>query len=221
MPAMCTGPRTRWMPRDVWRSRPRATGASPSAASNATTGCLTSIPAGSSNAMQSLSRTYDLLGNPLSCSDANTKLSERFTHDAPSRLISTALNLISASPAKNFSYSALGKMLSKSDVGNCSYARRRARCDDQERSEQGLPVYQDRSGRCVGRKARRFRGGKSRLSGAASSWSRAAVRSICCFIPAIDAFCGVTARKTKRGSSHASGRIMPSCIRKSIWSEKL
>jgi YD repeat-containing protein len=37
--------------------------------------------------VQSQSYTYDLLGNPLSRSDANTNLSESFTYDALSRLI--------------------------------------------------------------------------------------------------------------------------------------
>jgi YD repeat-containing protein len=43
--------------------------------------------------VQSQSCTYDLLGNPLSRSDANTNLSESFTYDALSRLTSTTVNL--------------------------------------------------------------------------------------------------------------------------------
>ena len=57
---------------------------------NATTGRLTNVSTGSGNAVQSQSYTYDLLGNPLSRSDANTHLSESFTYDALSRLTSIA-----------------------------------------------------------------------------------------------------------------------------------
>ena len=55
---------------------------------NATTGCLTIVSSGSGNAEQSQSYTYDLLGNPLSRSDANTNLSETLTYDALNLLMS-------------------------------------------------------------------------------------------------------------------------------------
>jgi len=89
---------------------------------NATTGRLTNVSTGSGNAVQSQSYTYDLLGNPLSRSDANTNLSESFVYDALSRLTSATVNLSPTPLAKTFSYSAIGNVLSKSDVGNYSYA---------------------------------------------------------------------------------------------------
>jgi YD repeat-containing protein len=54
---------------------------------------------------------------PLSRSDANTNLSESFTYDALSRLTSTTVNLTPGPLV-----SAIGNVLSKSDVGNYSYA---------------------------------------------------------------------------------------------------
>ena len=89
---------------------------------NATTGRLTNVSTGSGNAVQSQSYTYDLLGNPLSRSDANTNLSESFTYDALNRLTSATVNLTPGPLVKSFSYSAIGNLLSKSDVGNYSYA---------------------------------------------------------------------------------------------------
>ena len=89
---------------------------------NATTGRLTNVSTGSGNAVQSQSYTYDLLGNPLSRSDANTNLSESFAYDALNRLTSATVNLSPTPLAKSFSYSAIGNLLSKSDVGNYSYA---------------------------------------------------------------------------------------------------
>jgi RHS repeat-associated protein len=86
-----------------------------------TTGRLTSISTGSSGAVQNLSYTYDQLGNPLSRSDANTGLSETVTYDALNRLTQTTVNL-STPLVKTFSYSAIGNMLSKSDVGTYGYA---------------------------------------------------------------------------------------------------
>ncbi|WP_291849246.1 RHS repeat-associated core domain-containing protein [Bradyrhizobium sp.] len=89
---------------------------------SATTGRLTGIGTGGGNAVQNLSYTYDPLGNPLSRSDANTSLSETFTYDALNRLTSATVSLSPAPLVKTFSYSAIGNMLSKSDVGNYSYA---------------------------------------------------------------------------------------------------
>jgi RHS repeat-associated protein len=86
-----------------------------------TTGRLTGISTGASSAVQNLSYTYDQLGNPLSRSDANTGLSETVTYDALNRLTQTTVNL-STPLVKTFSYSAIGNMLSKSDVGTYGYA---------------------------------------------------------------------------------------------------
>jgi len=72
--------------------------------------------------VQSQSYTYDLLGKPLSRSDANTGLSEAFTYDALNRLTSATVSLAPGAAGQTFSYSAIGNMLSKSDVGNYSYA---------------------------------------------------------------------------------------------------
>ena len=62
--------------------------------------------------MQSQSYTYDLLGNPLSRSDANTNLSESFTYDALNRLTSTTVNVAPGPLVKSFSYSAIGNQTS-------------------------------------------------------------------------------------------------------------
>jgi RHS repeat-associated protein len=89
---------------------------------SATNGRLNSIATGSGSAVQNLAYTYDQLGNPLSRSDANTNLSESFTYDGLNRLTTTTVNLAPTPLAKSFSYSPIGNLLSKSDVGNYSYA---------------------------------------------------------------------------------------------------
>jgi YD repeat-containing protein len=71
--------------------------------------------------VQNLGYTYDRLGNPLSRSDANTNLSETFTYDTLNRLVSSTVNLTPTPLAKTFSYSAIGNMLTKSDVGTYNY----------------------------------------------------------------------------------------------------
>jgi RHS repeat-associated protein len=88
---------------------------------SATTSRLNSIVTGVGNAVQNLSYTYDLLGNPLSRSDANTNLSESFVYDGLNRLTSATVNLTPTPLAKTFSYSPIGNMLTKSDVGTYSY----------------------------------------------------------------------------------------------------
>ncbi|WP_298363011.1 RHS repeat-associated core domain-containing protein [uncultured Bradyrhizobium sp.] len=89
---------------------------------SATTGRLSAIVTGSAGAVQNLSYTYDRLGNPLSRSDANTNLSESFGYDALNRLTTATVNLAAGPLIKNFSYSAIGNIISKSDVGTYSYA---------------------------------------------------------------------------------------------------
>ena len=85
-----------------------------------TPGRLNSIATGSGRAVQNFAYSYDLLGNPLSRSDANTGLAESLAYDALNRLTSATVNL---SPAlvKTFAYSPIGNLLSKSDVGTYAY----------------------------------------------------------------------------------------------------
>ena len=89
----------------------------------ATTGRLSGLTTGSGagTAVQNLGYTYDRLGNPLSRSDANTNLSETFTYDTLNRLVSSTVNLTPTPLAKTFTYSAIGNMLTKSDVGTYNY----------------------------------------------------------------------------------------------------
>lgn len=89
----------------------------------ATTGRLSSLTTGSGagTAVQNLGYTYDRLGNPLSRTDANTNLSETFTYDTLNRLTSSTVNLTPTPLAKTFTYSAIGNMLTKSDVGTYVY----------------------------------------------------------------------------------------------------
>ncbi len=61
------------------------------------------------------------LGNPLSRFDANTNMSEAFAYDGLSRLTSATVNLTPTPLAKTFSFSTIGNLLSKSDVGAYSY----------------------------------------------------------------------------------------------------
>ncbi|WP_276576603.1 RHS repeat-associated core domain-containing protein, partial [Bradyrhizobium sp. 21] len=88
-----------------------------------TTGRLSGLTTGSGagTAVQNLSYTYDKLGNPLSRSEANTNLSETFTYDTLNRLASSTVSLTPTPLAKTFSYSAIGNMLTKSDVGTYNY----------------------------------------------------------------------------------------------------
>jgi RHS repeat-associated protein len=59
--------------------------------------------------------------NPLWRSDANTSMSETFAYDGLNRLTSATVNLTPTPLAKTFSYSPIGNLLSKSDVGTYSY----------------------------------------------------------------------------------------------------
>jgi YD repeat-containing protein len=90
---------------------------------DAATGCLVLVQAGSRNSVQNHAYTYNLLGNPLSRTDANTGLSESFTYHALNRLTSATLST-SVAPAKTFGYDAIGNLTSKSDVGSYSYLPR-------------------------------------------------------------------------------------------------
>jgi RHS repeat-associated protein len=88
---------------------------------SATNGRLLTVTAGTSNAVQNLSYTYDSLGNPLSRIDATSNLSESFTYDPLNRLLSATVST-NVAPAKTFAYNAIGNLLSKSDVGTYTYA---------------------------------------------------------------------------------------------------
>jgi RHS repeat-associated protein len=84
---------------------------------------LTSILAGTNNAVESFSYTYDPLGNMLTRADANENLAETFTYDNLNRLlhsvtVNTSINL---NLSKAFTYDPIGNLLSKSDVGTYAY----------------------------------------------------------------------------------------------------
>jgi RHS repeat-associated protein len=81
---------------------------------------LTSILAGSGNAVESFSYTYDVLGNVLTRADANESLTETLTYDTLNRITSATVSA-GVAPVKTFSYNAIGNLLSKSDVGTYSY----------------------------------------------------------------------------------------------------
>src|SRR6266851_2588334 len=87
----------------------------------APTGRLTSIAAGTSNAVANFSYAYDVLGDLTSRADANTSLSETFAYDALDRLISSTVNFTPTPLVKSFSYDPIGNLTSKSDVGNYTY----------------------------------------------------------------------------------------------------
>jgi YD repeat-containing protein len=81
---------------------------------------LNSILAGTSNAVESFSYTYDALGNMLTRADANENLTETFTYDTLNRLLSATVSA-NIAPQKLFSYDPTGNLLSKSDVGTYTY----------------------------------------------------------------------------------------------------
>jgi len=88
---------------------------------SATNGRLLSVAAGASNAVQNLSYTYDLLGNPTNRTDNTSNLSESFTYDPLNRLLSATVSS-NVAPVKNLTYNAIGNILSKSDLGTYAYA---------------------------------------------------------------------------------------------------
>jgi RHS repeat-associated protein len=88
---------------------------------DANTGLLTAITAGSAGSVASFSYTYDTLGKLITRSDANTELSETFGYDSLNRLTSSNVNLSPTPLVKTFSYSAIGNLTSKTDVGTYSY----------------------------------------------------------------------------------------------------
>jgi RHS repeat-associated protein len=88
---------------------------------DADTGRLSNIEAGTAGAVQSFAYTYDLLGQLLTRSDANTSMGETFTYDTRNRLTSSTVALSPTPLVKNFTYDAVGRLTSKSDVGTYTY----------------------------------------------------------------------------------------------------
>jgi len=87
----------------------------------ATTGRLLDILAGPNSSVANFSYTYDKLGDLLTRADANESLSESLTYDGLDRLTSSTVSLSPTPLVKTFSYSPIGNLLSKSDVGTYSY----------------------------------------------------------------------------------------------------
>jgi RHS repeat-associated protein len=82
---------------------------------------LTSILAGTGNAVESFSYTYDAIGNVLTRADANESLKETFIYDNLNRLLSATVSATVSVTPKNFSYDPFGNLLWKSDVGTYTY----------------------------------------------------------------------------------------------------
>ena len=82
------------------------------------TGRLSTIRAGTGNAVQNFGFGYDTIGNLTSRTDANTGLSEIFGYDNLNRMTSATLG---PNPAKTVSYDTTGNILTKSDVGTYTY----------------------------------------------------------------------------------------------------
>jgi RHS repeat-associated protein len=83
-----------------------------------TTGRLTAINTGSG--IQSLSYTYDTIGNLLSRNDSLKNLTENFSYDNLNRLTG-----VTGPQNKTYSYNEIGNILTKSDVGTYTYGSTR------------------------------------------------------------------------------------------------
>ncbi len=81
-------------------------------------GRLTDIQSGADATVQSFGYSYDLIGNLVSRTDANTALSETFTYDSLNRLTSATVGV---DTAKTYSYDSIGNLISKSDAGAYTY----------------------------------------------------------------------------------------------------
>lgn len=79
---------------------------------------LTAVQAGASNSVANFTYTYDSIGNLTARTDANQSLSETFVYDNTNRLTQSTLN--NGTP-KTVSYSPIGNITSKSDVGTYTY----------------------------------------------------------------------------------------------------
>ncbi len=82
---------------------------------------LTKIETGTSGSVQNFNYSYDMLGQLLTRSDANSAMAESFTYDALNRLVQSTVNLSPSPLVKTFLYSVTGNLLSKSDVGTYYY----------------------------------------------------------------------------------------------------
>jgi RHS repeat-associated protein len=88
---------------------------------DAPTGRLTTIVAGTSNAVANFSYSYDGVGNLLTRADGNTGVSEGFGYDSLNRLVESSVTASGDPVAKYFGYDSVGNLLLKSDVGNYAY----------------------------------------------------------------------------------------------------
>lgn len=88
---------------------------------DALTGRLTAITAGGGAAVQNNTIGYDSLGRVTSRNDAIAGLSETFGYDSLSRMTSATVAMSPAPLANAVTYSPVGNILSKTDVGSYSY----------------------------------------------------------------------------------------------------
>ena len=92
------------------------------------TGRTQSITAGTNNAVQNLSFTYDLRGNLLTRGDANQSLSETFLYDSLNRLTSNTVNSGGAGVvSQTYGYDSIGNVTSRSDMGTYTYGSTNSR----------------------------------------------------------------------------------------------
>jgi RHS repeat-associated protein len=86
------------------------------------TGRITSILAGSGNAVENLSYHYDNIGNMLTRSDGNQNLTETFTYDALNRLKTTQVSSPGAGVLNGtYGYDDIGDMTLEDDGSTVSY----------------------------------------------------------------------------------------------------
>ncbi|WP_189052645.1 FG-GAP-like repeat-containing protein, partial [Aliidongia dinghuensis] len=85
---------------------------------NPQNGELQSVVAGYANSVESLSYSYDPIGNILTRADQLQGVTDTFSYDGLNRLTSAQLG---SNPAVTYGYDAIGNILSKSDVGAFTY----------------------------------------------------------------------------------------------------
>jgi len=89
---------------------------------NVSNGHLVNVYAGSGNAVQNLTYTYDANGNLLTRADGNQNLSESFLYDTLNRVGSNTVNSSGAGIySQNYGYDSIGNINSRSDLGVYSY----------------------------------------------------------------------------------------------------
>lgn len=84
-------------------------------------GMLTRQLAGVGNSVQYSSYTYDNLGNLLTRSDISTGLTETYLYDTLNRVTSATATSGAVNTVSNFTYNALGNIISKTGTGTYSY----------------------------------------------------------------------------------------------------